>query len=174
MFKRIAVALDGSECAHQAFEVALELAQAHHSELGICSVVDPIIVAGTAPPSPALDLVLRDVALAARALVEDAVEQARLAGIRASGETRNGVAAFQVLEYAARFKADVIVIGTHGRHGIPHLLMGSVAEVVLRDSPVPVLVVRASKLTKGGQRDADAGERQQSEQAGRHEGFATA
>jgi nucleotide-binding universal stress UspA family protein len=144
MFERIAVALDGSACAEEAFAVALQLAQGEHATLGVCSIVDPIIIAGTAPPSPAMDLVLRDMESDARRLVTDAVEKAHHAGLPASGETRSGVPAFELLKYAQRFKADLIVMGTHGRRGLKHFLMGSVAEVVLREAPVPVLVVRSA------------------------------
>jgi nucleotide-binding universal stress UspA family protein len=144
MFNKIVVALDGSDSAQQAFSLALRLAQAENAELGICSVVDPIVIGGTTPPSPAMDIVIRDMEIEARRLVTDAVERAHRAGVRASGQARSGVAAFEVLRYADRFKADLIVMGTHGRRGIKHLLMGSVAEVVLRESSVPVLVVHAA------------------------------
>jgi nucleotide-binding universal stress UspA family protein len=142
MFRKIAVALDGSDAAHQAFNVAVRLAQTEHAELGICSVVDPIVMAGTSPPSPAMDVVIRDMEVEARRLVSEAVGRAHKAGVRASGQARSGVPAFEVLRYAERFGADLIVMGTHGRRGFQHFLMGSVAEVVLRQSPVPVLIVR--------------------------------
>jgi nucleotide-binding universal stress UspA family protein len=143
MFKKIAVALDGSESAQQAFEVALQLAASEHAELGICTVVDSIVVAGTAPPSPAMDLVIRDMELAARRIVADAIEAAHRRRVYAIGQTRNGVAAFEFLKYAENFGADLILMGTHGRRGFAHFLMGSVAEIVLRESKIPVLIVRA-------------------------------
>lgn len=145
MFKRIAVALDGSSCAKQAFEVALKLAQAEGADLGVCSVVDPILIAGTTPPSPAVDLVIADVEREARRLVDDAVERARRESLGAAGETCSGVAAYEILAFAQRFKADLIVMGTHGRTGFGHFLMGSVAEIVLKKAPVPVLVVRETQ-----------------------------
>jgi nucleotide-binding universal stress UspA family protein len=145
MFKRIAVALDGSDCAADALSVALQLAQSERAELGICSVVDPIVAGGTAPPTPAMDLVVRDLETEARRLVTDAVERAHRLGVAASGQARSGVPAFEILKYAERFNADLIVMGTHGRKGIGHLLMGSVAELVLRESPLPVLVVRGKR-----------------------------
>lgn len=141
MFKKIAVALDGSECAKRALEVALDLAQAQGSELGICSVVDPIMIAGTAPPSPAMDVVLRDMESDARRLVTDAVDRAHRLRLVASGQTRRGVPAYEIIDYARKLDADIIVMGTHGRSGIRHLLMGSVAEVVMREAPAPVLVI---------------------------------
>jgi nucleotide-binding universal stress UspA family protein len=143
MFKKIAVALDGSDAAQEALNVALQLAQADRAELGICSVVDPIVITGTCPPSPAMDLLIREKEVEARRFVTDAVERADRMGVTASGQTRSGVPAFEFLGYAERFGADLIVMGTHGRRGLKHFLLGSVAEVVLRESKIPVLIVRA-------------------------------
>lgn len=142
MFKRIAVALDGSESARQAFGVALALAQSERAELGVCSVVDPIALSGTAPPSPAMNMLICDMEIEARRIVTEAIESAQKAGVTATGQTRSGAPAFEFLSYVDRFGADIIVMGTHGRRGFAHFLMGSVAEVVLRESKVPVLVVR--------------------------------
>jgi len=144
MFKKIAVALDGSESAQQAFDVALQLAEAEKAEIGVCSVVDPIVIAGTAPPSPAMNLVIRDMEIDARRIVTNAIEAAQRRGVAASGQTRSGVPPFEFLNYAERFNADLIVMGTHGRRGFAHFLMGSVAEIVLRESKIPVLIVRAA------------------------------
>ncbi len=143
MFNHIFVALDSSDAAHEALAIALQLAQSSHAEVGICSVVDPLVVAGTSPPSPGADLVFRDLEADARRLVDEAVERAQIAGVRAHGETRCGAPAFELLQAAKRRDADLIVMGTHGRRGLKHFLMGSVAETVLREASVPVLVVRA-------------------------------
>ncbi len=142
MFTKIAVALDGSEAASKAFSVALGLAQAQKAELGICSVVDPIAITATSPPSPAMDIVVRDMEIAARRTVTEAIERACREGVTATGQIRTGVPAFELLKYAERLGADLIVMGTHGRRGFQHFLMGSVAEVVMRESSVPVLIVR--------------------------------
>ena len=59
--------------------------------------------------------------------------------------------------YAEVFAADLIVMGTHGRRGLKHFLLGSVAEVVLREASIPVLVVRSgvpSEVKQHGARDA--------------------
>src|SRR5579862_8649500 len=112
MFKKIAVALDGSESAQQAFGVALQLAQTELAELGICSVVDPIAITGTTPPSPAANLLIRDMEIEARRIVAIAIESAQNLGVTAGGQTRNGVPAFEFLSYVDRFGADLIVMGT--------------------------------------------------------------
>ena len=51
----------------------------------------------------------------------------------------------EIVDYAADIHADLIVVGTHGRSGVSRLLMGSVAEHVVRSAPCPVLVVRPSE-----------------------------
>ena len=56
---------------------------------------------------------------------------------------RMGLTSHTIVDYAAALNIDLIVMGTHGRTGIAHLLMGSVAERVLRHAPCPVLTVRA-------------------------------
>jgi nucleotide-binding universal stress UspA family protein len=142
MFKKIAVALDGSPCSQQALEVAIGLAKAEGAQLSVCSVVDPIVVAGTAPPSPAMDIVMSDLESAAHRVVAAAVREGQLHGLSADGEARRGVPAFEILDFLRRSGADAVVMGTHGRSGLRHLLMGSVAEAVLRESAIPVIVVR--------------------------------
>jgi nucleotide-binding universal stress UspA family protein len=142
MFKKMAVALDGSHSAEEALEVAFNLARSERAELAICSVIDPIMIAGTAPPSPAMEVVIDDMERFARKLVAGAVERAGRSGITATGETRCGAPAFEILKYAADVGADAIVMGTHGRSGLKHFLMGSVAETLLREAKVPVIVVR--------------------------------
>ncbi len=142
MLKNIAVALDGSACAQGAFDVALGLAKSESAALSICSIVDPIVIVGTTPPSPATDLLLIDREAESRRLVEAAVERARKAGIDARGETHLGVPFDEILRFAKRQKADAIVMGTHGRSGVKRLFLGSVAESVLREAECPVIVVR--------------------------------
>lgn len=123
--------------------MALQLAKSNKAELRICSIVDPIVISGSAPPSPAMDLVILDMESAATRIVDDAIARARRAGVIASGWTHFGTPAYELLQYVQRCRADLIVMGTHGRKGLSHLLMGSVAEEVLRHSPVPVLIVRS-------------------------------
>ncbi len=142
MFKKMAVAIDGSRSAEEALEVALKLAKGERAQLAICSVVDPIMIAGTAPPSPAMEVVVNDMERFARELVARATKRAVESGVAATGETRCGAPAFEIVKYAADVGADAIVMGTHGRGGLKHFLMGSVAETVLREAKVPVIVVR--------------------------------
>jgi nucleotide-binding universal stress UspA family protein len=142
MFKKMAVALDGSLCSEQAFEVALEMARGEGAALAICSVVDPIMIASGAPPNPAMEIAIADMERFARDLVAKAVATAAKNGVTATGDIRSGAPPFEIVRYAEDAGADAIVMGTHGRGGLKHFLMGSVAETVLRESNVPVIVVR--------------------------------
>ncbi len=64
--------------------------------------------------------------------------------MNASAVLRFGVASEEIVAAASDADADVIVVGTHGRRGLAHTILGSVAEHVVRLSPVPVLTVRAA------------------------------
>jgi nucleotide-binding universal stress UspA family protein len=63
-------------------------------------------------------------------------------GLRVRGVLVNGAATTSIVDAAKKLRADVLVLGTHGHSGLDHLLLGSVAERVVRTAPVPVLTVR--------------------------------
>ena len=68
--------------------------------------------------------------------------EARFTGVELKLQVREGDPSREIIRAAADLGADLIVLGTHGRTGVAHLLIGSVAEKVVRKSPVPVLTVR--------------------------------
>lgn len=141
MFKKIAVALDGSKCADEALDVAINLAQNEAAELFVCSIVDPRALAAVTP-LPAIEPVIAAGEIEARQLVQAAVEKALHAGVFAEGETHFGSSFQEIVRFAKRRTVDAIVMGTHGRSGLKRLLLGSVAENVLRNASCPVIVVR--------------------------------
>ena len=142
MFKKIVVPLDGSTCADEAFDVALKLGKSESAGLAICSIVDPLVIVGTNPPSATADQLLTDRENESRHVVEAAVEKAHLAGVQAQGEMHLGLPYDEILRFAKREGADAIVMGTHGRTGLKRLFLGSVAESVLHGASCPVIVVR--------------------------------
>ena len=91
-------------------------------------------------PAPMLE----DVRRGATHLAEAQVARAHAAGATAESLVVEGTPADALLEVAAERGADLIAIGTHGRRGLRRLLVGSVAESVVRRSPVPVVVVRSA------------------------------
>lgn len=140
-FQRLLVPTDFSDCAAAAAGVAARLAR----QLG-CRV-DVITVVDTRPLFDAYgDEAFRDERIAAirgaaAALLDDFVP-AHFSGCEVSQAVRDGDAFSEILEAAKETGADLIVMGTHGRAGLAHLLIGSVAEKTVRHSPVPVLTVR--------------------------------
>lgn len=72
----------------------------------------------------------------------DAILKKDFAGIKASGKVVIGYAAEAIVELAEALDADMIVMGTHGRKGVDRIIFGSVAEKVVKTSPVPVMTVR--------------------------------
>lgn len=141
MFKKIAVALDGSKCADEALDIAINLAQNEAAQLFICAIIDPRALAASTP-LPAIEPVIAAYEVETRKLVEATVEKAHRAGVVAEGETHFGSPPEEIVRFAKRRAADAIVMGTHGRSGLKRLLVGSVAENVLRNASCPVIVVR--------------------------------
>jgi nucleotide-binding universal stress UspA family protein len=142
-FRRILVAVDGSPMAAHALDVALEFVRCLRADIGVVHVVD----AGRAP-----DL---EYGLVAAELLEERRREgaALLSGILARIDAPSPVESFlvdgssaeEILETARNWKADLIIMGSHGRTGLARILMGSVAERVVRHAPIPVLVVREPK-----------------------------
>lgn len=140
-FRRILVAVDESSFAARAAAVAIELAKALNAELAFFHAIDPASLAAPEGGVPAEVLAAtseRD----ARNLL-DAFRERAAATPPALEFLEFGRPALKVVEGAKNWPADLIVIGTHGRGRIEKLLLGSVAESVLRHAPCPVLVVRA-------------------------------
>jgi nucleotide-binding universal stress UspA family protein len=142
MFKSLAVALDGSQCAAHAFDLALELAKGDDGRIAICSVVDPIVVLGRNPAGAYAEQALEGAEADARAVVVGAVQKARALGVTVDGTVVQGEPAYEIVQFARKQNADAVVMGTHGRTGLKRMFIGSVAEDVLRSSTVPVVIVR--------------------------------
>jgi nucleotide-binding universal stress UspA family protein len=140
--KTILVATDFSVTAGLALDRACELAAEHGAEVVLVHVLgpNPIPMAGpevmVLPPN--LDEQLRE---ASREALDRAIAEAKDRGVSVSGELETGPAALGVCSLAKRLDADLVVVGTRGNTGFKHLLLGSVAEAVVRESSVPVLTV---------------------------------
>ncbi len=81
-------------------------------------------------------------------MLQDLVDRAKKEGVEAGRELlTEGVPFVEIIQAARRNKADLIIMGTHGRSGLSHIMMGSQAERVVRQSPCPVLTVRSPSHT---------------------------
>lgn len=147
MYERILVPYDGSPTSDEALAEAVRLAKLCSSRVRLIHVVDPLLyITGFEVGAVYANEILPGLLAAGEALLckaRDPIEAQGLAVesevIQSSGERVARI----VVEQAALWKADLIVLGTHGRRGVDRVLMGSDAELVARTSPVPVLLVRA-------------------------------
>jgi nucleotide-binding universal stress UspA family protein len=150
MYSKILVAVDESEASRHALQQAIELARKLSATLRMVHVVDmswlpigPEVAIDTAVLTAARRGVGENIIAAAR-------DTARAAGFEAEAaliETETPVqhVAEAIAKEAARWGADLVVLGTHGRRGFQHLMLGSVAEKMARLSSGPVMLIPAPK-----------------------------
>ncbi|WP_435067235.1 universal stress protein [Haloplanus sp. C73] len=142
MAKRLLVPVDGSDPANTALDFALEeYPDAHITAL---SVIDPTDMGyGSVESVPSTFERLQESAEEqTENVLEQARERAKEAGVDIETETVVGMPSRAIVEWAENNDIDNIIIGSHGRQGVTRVLLGSVAESVVRRSPVPVTVAR--------------------------------
>jgi nucleotide-binding universal stress UspA family protein len=150
MYKRILVPIDGSDTSKKALTVAVVLAREQSASIHIVHVCDetPVYVSmDTLPFPPAA--VMESMRKEGETILLDAVTSAREAGVEADGQLivihhADQRVSEAIEQEAENGHADLIVIGTHGRRGFRRLLLGSVAENLIRISTKPVLLIRGS------------------------------
>ncbi len=143
MYRKILVPLDGSKTAEVVLPHAKALALSEGAELILLNVA----------ANPALDFAFSDPGLAVRAeedleaqsekYMKEVEQTLKAEGIRASILLRVGAAANVILGVAEEMQVDLIAMATHGRTGPARWLLGSVADRVVRNSKVPVFLIRA-------------------------------
>ena len=141
--KRILVPTDFSEPSAAAVKYAKEFVQAFGSSLHVLHVLeDPYIFAATAEGYAAPPDFCADLEKNARVRLAEVVSAAELQTLKTQVALKKGSPFVEIVRYAKSEDIDLIVMGTHGRGPIAHMLMGSVAEKVVRKAPCPVLTVR--------------------------------
>ena len=144
-YRRILVAVDGSATSMKGLREAIRLAKDDRAQLFIVHVVNELYAfANLEGMTAGMDIVpaLRE---GGRRVLAKAMALADKEGIGAKTlmrETPGGAAADIIVREARKQRADLIVLGTHGRRGLRRAVLGSDAEQVVRRSPVPVLLVR--------------------------------
>jgi nucleotide-binding universal stress UspA family protein len=145
MYSRILVPIDGSPTAQRGLDEAIALASRLGSSLRILYVVDARLLIGTAsvymPPDQLLEEWRKDGAR----LVDDAHARARAKGVASDTAVRCDPrcrVSDLIVQEVQGCDAGLVVMGTHGRRGLKRVALGSDAELVVRESPVPVLLVR--------------------------------
>jgi nucleotide-binding universal stress UspA family protein len=139
--RHVLVAHDFGEASQAALAFAMDLAQELKARITIVHAYE-IPVYGF-PEGLALTAeTIGRIEEATRKAMEGVIERARRPGLAIEGVLRQGPAWSEIVAAATDIKADLVVIGTHGRRGLAHALLGSVAEKVVRAAPCPVLTVR--------------------------------
>jgi len=140
--RHILVPTDFSDGSIRAFETALDMARDSGAEITLLHVahvptsVFPDVILPIAPE------MMRDVEHSADLILDEWCGRAHGAGVPCDARTAIGSTHVEICNTAEAIDADLIIIGTHGRGGLSHLLLGSVAEKVVRKAPCPVLTVR--------------------------------
>jgi nucleotide-binding universal stress UspA family protein len=147
--KKVLFPTDFSRCADQAYPYALRMVRQHGAELHVFHCRVPFEGDGESALSSAGEL--QELVQRLTAGENDAADRSARQSVPTVFREERAISAAQsILEYAGENDIDLIVMGTHGRRGMKHLLLGSVAEEVVRYARIPVLTVRESKVPKVG------------------------
>ncbi len=142
VFKRVLIAVDNSTCSEKAAKAGYEIAIKFGAEVALVNIIEPV-------PSPvSADFTLAPVFIDESRYTEEnsyfllrEMENRYAQGTPTTHLSLVDSASHGIISQAEDWKADLIVIGTHGRSGFYHFLMGSVAEHVARKSPCPVMII---------------------------------
>ncbi len=150
MYQKILVPIDGSPTSSRGLHEALKLAKLTGARLRLMHVVDQYSFAvGMEAASMVTSEMIQLLREGGEQLLKKAEARVAKAGVRVDTVLCDSIAgrvSDQVIEQAAAWRADLIVLGTHGRRGFSRLLMGSDAEMIVRLATVPVLLVRAKEV----------------------------
>jgi universal stress protein A len=146
--QRILAPTDFSELSKQGLTSALELAEAFGAKLLLLHVVEP-------PPYPVEGIVpshlgatlLNDLERQASSDLAQMLYEAQGSQVEVARRVVVGIPYRKIVEVAEEEKSDLIVMTTHGRTGLGHLVMGSVAEKIVRTAPCPVLTIRPTSVS---------------------------
>jgi universal stress protein A len=137
--KRILVPVDFSKSSGNALRYGCALAEKFSAEVHLLHVTDPLKGPGYLPPPEEW---LEELQQQARKELEKLPEPGLAGRLSVRREIRSGFPFTEIIGYAREHGIALIVMGTHGRSGLAHVLLGSVAERVVRKAPCPVLTVR--------------------------------
>lgn len=149
MYKHILVPVDGSATSKRGLEEAMRIAQDGGGTIRLVHVVDELVMVDPEVPVyyQAMIESLREHGKAVLAKSEASVKARGVPVQSVLLETMGMRAADLIVEQAAQWPADLIVMGTHGRRGLRRVVLGSDAELVIRHTTVPVLLLRNEAAT---------------------------
>ena len=143
-YKRILVPVDGSAVSDRGLKEALRLAREAGARVRLLHVVAEYVAYANAEAAVDIGPILEGLREGGRKTLQRIERRARVPGVRVEttlAENPGGRVADTIVDEAKRWRADLIVMGTHGRRGVKRMLLGSDAELVMRHTPVPVMLV---------------------------------
>lgn len=153
--QHVLVPLDFSAPADRALEYAIALAHQLHARLTLLHVLhlSPLELGEMEPAMSAT--YLEDLETDAQHLLQARLERVQRAGLQGDSLLVQGTPTQTIVDTAGEQRVDLIIMGTHGRTGLAHIFLGSVAEYVVRQAPCPVLVTRKPPEMPGPPATAD-------------------
>jgi nucleotide-binding universal stress UspA family protein len=142
---KILLAIDDSKFSKAALQEVLALAPPAGTQVRILHVVEPpsvLVARGMGGYSANLRMIWEAQRKNGEALVERFAKQLAAKGFKVTMSVVQGEPRSKIVDVAAKWHADLIVVGSHGRHGLERFLMGSVSEAVVHHAPCSVQVVR--------------------------------
>lgn len=139
LIKKVLALTDGSQNSRSALRYAVEICRKFDAALYLLSVVEDM------PAYINLEVGAEFMANIQETIKSEVVNcsgYCETSGISCKGEIRHGVPSEEIIDYAKEIDADLIVLATHGHTGLSHILLGSVAEKIVRYAPCPVLTTR--------------------------------
>jgi nucleotide-binding universal stress UspA family protein len=148
---KILIGIDDSTYARNAAAYGFDIAHRYNAAVGLVHIIEPMIFQPDStdsltgmPMSTTLGVEqvdLLDLQAKQSSLVIDGIKKEYAGDLEVASFTEFDITAHGIINCAKQYGANLIVLGTHNRSGLDRLLMGSVAEDVLRHSPIPVLIV---------------------------------
>ncbi len=151
MYHRILVPIDASPTSNRGLDEAIDLATDQKATICLLHIVDELVVTAGVEgvmyiPPNYIDDFVKTLRAEGEKLLARTESKVRRHGVAVEGvllETAGRRVADLITKQAKKWRADVIVLGTHGRRGLSRVVMGSDAEMVVRETPLPVLLVRS-------------------------------
>jgi nucleotide-binding universal stress UspA family protein len=151
LINRILVATDFSTCARRAVDYGMCVAREWSAHVDLLYVVE--VLRGLEFDAPFADPLLEMRRKEATRLLGDLATRVKREGLDVDWHLREGIPSEQIGQVALEQRADLVVVGTHGRTGLDHIMLGSTAERVIKQAPCPVLTVRVAPIH--GEKDVD-------------------
>jgi nucleotide-binding universal stress UspA family protein len=159
IIQHVLVPIDFSATADRALDYAIALAHQLHARLTVLHVFDLTPLAMGEPATVVPPTTLDTLETEAQHLLQASLERVQRAGLQGEGLFVPGTPTQTIVDTAGAQGVDLIIMGTHGRTGLAHVFLGSVAEHVVRQASCPVLVIRKAAETPATSEDAPPAQR---------------